>query len=85
MRWARPWVAAPPLFGFLGGQWFPIPDHGALHVIGQGIPSYWLTRAGQIGVGAPAWALKGWIVIGVWSVAMAVLAGWAYRRDTGRA
>ena len=73
------------LFGFLGGQWFPIPDHGALHLIGQGIPSYWLTRAGQIGVGAPAWALKGWIVIGVWSAAMAVLAGWAYRRDTGRA
>ena len=32
------------LFGLLGGQWFPIPEHGALHVIGQGIPSYWLTR-----------------------------------------
>ena len=72
------------LFGFLGGQWFPIPEHGALHVIGQGIPSYWLTRAGQVGVGAPAWALKGWIVIGVWSVSMAALAGWAYRRDTAK-
>jgi hypothetical protein len=35
-------------------------------------------------VGAPAWALKGWIVIGVWSVAMAALAGWAYRRDTAK-
>ena len=72
------------LFGFLGGQWFPIPEHGALHVIGQGIPSYWLTRAGQVGVGAPAWALKGWIVIGVWTVAMAALAGLAYRRDTAK-
>ncbi|MEP7047872.1 MAG: ABC transporter permease [Ilumatobacteraceae bacterium] len=73
------------LFGFLGGQWFPVPDHGALHIIGQGIPSYWLTRAGQVGVGAPAWGLEGWVVIAIWSLAMALLAGWAYRRDTARA
>jgi ABC-2 type transport system permease protein len=70
------------LFGFLGGQWFPLPDHGALHVIGQCVPSYWLTAAGRIGVGAPAWGLLGWTVVGVWSVAMTLLAAWAYRRDT---
>lgn len=70
------------LFGFLGGQWFPVPDHGALHIIGQAIPSYWLTRAGQVGVGAPAWGVRGWLVIGIWSGAMTLLAGWAYRRDT---
>ena len=72
------------LFGFLGGQWFPLPDHGALHIIGTCIPSYWLTRAGQVGVGAPAWGFLGWLVIGVWSVAMTLLAGWAYRRDTAK-
>ncbi len=72
------------LFGFLGGQWFPLPDHGALHVIGQCLPSYWLTRASQIGVGAPAWGLLGWTVVGIWSVAMTLLAGWAYRRDTAK-
>jgi ABC-2 type transport system permease protein len=73
------------LFGFLGGQWFPVPDHGALHIIAQGIPSYWLTRAGQVGVGAPAWGLLGWGVVTLWSATMAALAGWAYRRDTARA
>ena len=73
------------VFGFLGGQWFPVPDHGALHIIAQGLPSYWLTRAGRVGVGAPAWGLKGWAVIAIWSATMATLAGWAYRRDTGRA
>lgn len=71
-------------FGFLGGQWFPIPEHGALHIIGQGVPSYWLTQASRIGIGAPGWSIKGWVVVGIWSVSMAVLAGWAYRRDSKR-
>jgi ABC-2 type transport system permease protein len=71
-------------FGFLGGQWFPLPEHGALHVVGQGVPSYWLTQASRVGIGAPSWGIEGWIVIGVWSVTMAVLAGWAYRRDSKR-
>ncbi|MEA3185232.1 MAG: type transport system permease protein [Ilumatobacteraceae bacterium] len=71
-------------FGFLGGQWFPLPDHGALQIVGQGVPSYWLTQASRVGIGAPGWGLKGWIVIGVWSATMAVLAGWAYRRDSKR-
>lgn len=71
-------------FGFLGGMWTPLPEHGALHVVGQGIPSFWLSRAGYVGIGAPAWGPLGWAVIAIWSVAMAVLAGWAYRRDTQR-
>jgi ABC-2 type transport system permease protein len=69
-------------FGFLGGQWFPLPEHGALHVIGEGIPSFWLTQASHVGIGAPGWGLKGFVVIGIWSLVMAGLAGWAYRRDT---
>lgn len=45
---------------------------------------YWLTRAGRVGVGAPAWGVQGFAVIGIWSVAMAALAGWAYHRDTAK-
>lgn len=72
-------------FGFLGGQWFPLPNHGALHYIGECIPSYWLTRASRIGIGGDGWGALGWIVIIVWTVAASALAAWAYRRDTGRA
>lgn len=72
-------------FGFLGGQWFPLPEGSTVQKIGQFTPSYWLTQASHYGVGAPAWGVKGWTVVGVWSVAMALFATWAYRRDTGRA
>ena len=71
-------------FGFLGGQWFPLPEHGALHIIGQGIRSYWLTQASHVGIGAPGWGSKGGVVVAIWSIAMGGLAGWAYRRDTKR-
>lgn len=71
-------------FGFLGGQWFPLPEHGFLHELGQLIPSYWLTRAARTGLGAQGWGARGWATILVWFVAMAALAGWAYRRDTQR-
>jgi ABC-2 type transport system permease protein len=71
-------------FGFLGGQWFPLPEDGVLHTIAELIPSYWLTQASHYGVGAPAWGVKGWVVVGVWSVAMTLFATWAYRRDTAR-
>src|ERR1700760_2150179 len=30
------------LFAFLGGTWYPIPAHGALHAISYCLPSYWL-------------------------------------------
>jgi ABC-2 type transport system permease protein len=71
-------------FGFLGGTWFPIPTHGVLHVVGESIPSYWLTRAAQVGIGARGWGALGWTVVAAWSVATALIAGWAYRRDTQR-
>ena len=71
-------------FGFLGGQWFPLPNHGALHVIGQGVPSYWLTQASRVGIGDRGWTATGWIVVIGWTVAATVVARWAYRRDTGR-
>ncbi|HEY4332810.1 MAG TPA: ABC transporter permease, partial [Ilumatobacteraceae bacterium] len=67
-------------FGFLGGQWFPLPSHGALHVIGQGVPSYWLTQASHVGIGAAGWGAKGWLVVALWVAAMTAFAGWAYQR-----
>ena len=72
------------LFAFLGGQWFPLPDHGLLHYIGKGTPSYWLTEASRVGIGDKSWGTTGWVVIAVWTVAAAGFARWAYRRDTGR-
>ena len=44
-------------FGFLGGQWFPLPNSGFLHYLGEGIPSYWLTQASRIGIGGTAWGV----------------------------
>ena len=71
-------------FGFLGGQWTPLPDHGVLHHISQFVPSYWLTQASRTGLGSQAWGALGWSVVAGWTVAMTGLAVWAYRRDTGR-
>ena len=72
-------------FGFLGGQWFPLPDSGVLHVIGECVPSYWLTQAGRVGIGGNAWGVTGWLVIAIWTAVASILAAWAYRRDTARA
>lgn len=72
------------LFGFLGGQWFPLPDHGFLHYLGECIPSYWLTQASHVGIGGNGWGALGWIVIAAWTLVASLLAAWAYRRDTGR-
>lgn len=71
-------------FGFLGGQWFPLPSSGFLHYLGEGIPSYWLTQASRIGVGGAAWGATGWIVVAAWTAAATSASVWAYRRDTGR-
>jgi ABC-2 type transport system permease protein len=72
------------LLAFLGGTWFPIPAHGFLHDVGQLLPSYWLVQASHVAVGGHAWTAKGWAVIIAWTVVLSVLAGRAYRRDTGR-
>ena len=74
------------LFAFLGGTWFPITGSGLFAQFCQLLPSYWLVRAGHVGLGdSDPWGPKAWIVIAVWSIAGAVLAMWAYRRDTRRA
>ncbi len=72
-------------FGFLGGQWFPLPDSGLLSDVARCIPSYWLTQAAHVGVGGSAWPLQAWIVLAAWTAVAARLAMLVYRRDTARA
>ncbi len=72
------------IFALLGGVWFPISRHGVLHLIAQALPSYWLVQAARVGAGARGWTATGWLVVAAWTVALAVAARWAYRRDTRR-
>jgi ABC-2 type transport system permease protein len=72
------------VLAFLGGTWFPIPSHGFLHDVGQLLPSYWLVQASHVAAGGHVWGTEGWLVIVAWTVVLSLLAGWAYRRDTGR-
>jgi hypothetical protein len=74
------------LFAFLGGTWFPITGDGAFVEFCKLLPSYWLVRAGDVGLGAGnPWGAEAWLVIAGWTAATAAFAAWAYRRDTGRA
>jgi ABC-2 type transport system permease protein len=71
------------LLALLGGTWFPITS-GFLFELARCLPSYWLVRASHVGVGGDGWGARGWLVIAAWSVALSLLAAWAYRRDTAR-
>jgi ABC-2 type transport system permease protein len=71
------------LLAFLGGVWFPITS-GFLHSLAQALPSYWLVQASHVAIGGAVWGAKGWAIMGAWSIAMILLAAWAYRRDTKR-
>ena len=73
------------LFALLGGSWGPIASQtGWLHQVVELLPSYWLVQAGHVATADGAWTAEAWIVIIVWSLAMARLAQWAFRRDTER-
>jgi ABC-2 type transport system permease protein len=71
------------LLALLGGVWFPITG-GVLHAIAQTLPSYWLVQASHVGLGGDGWGARGWAIVAAWSVAAAIAAAWAYRRDTGK-
>ena len=72
------------LLSILGGVWFPVTGHGALHVIAQALPSYWLVQASHVALGGGGWSGRGWLIVAAWSVVLAAAAMWAYRRDTSR-
>lgn len=72
------------LLAFLGGVWFPITGHGALHDIAQALPSFWLVQAAHVGLGDSGWSSRGWVVVAAWTAGLILVAARAYRRDTRR-
>jgi ABC-2 type transport system permease protein len=73
------------ILAFLGGSWGPVGGtHGALHVISQATPTYWLVQAGHTLLGGQGWSSTGWLVVAAWTVVLTGLAAWAYQRDTKR-
>jgi ABC-2 type transport system permease protein len=69
---------------FVSGVWFPIGNTGFVHDLAQFLPSYWLVQAGHVALGAQAWPARAWLCVAAWTALLAVAAGRAYRRDTGR-
>ncbi|MDK8171092.1 ABC transporter permease [Curtobacterium citreum] len=92
-QFAKP-AYAQPLFmvvfmglSILGGLWVPLSVMPAwMGSIAHLLPSYWLNRIGQMGAGAtgsagmtePALVLVGWTVV------LAAVIVWRYRRDAAR-
>jgi ABC-2 type transport system permease protein len=72
------------LLGFLGGVWFPL-GNGVMRDIAQALPSFWLVQASHVSLGGQGWNATGWLVVAAWTVALSLLAAYAYRRDTARA
>jgi ABC-2 type transport system permease protein len=72
------------LLALVSGTWFPVAEHGVMHVLAIGLPSYWLVQAGHVSIGGQGWTGTGWIVVAVWTVVLTRLARFAYRRDTNR-
>ena len=72
------------LLALLGGEFGPLFSSGVGLTIVKLLPSYWLAQAGKVAVGGGAWSAEAWVVVAVWTLAMAALAVVAYRRDTQR-
>ena len=61
------------LLSILGGIWFPLTN-GVMHELAQALPSYWLVQASHVALGGSGWGTRGWIVDGLWTAVLAVLA-----------
>lgn len=72
------------ILALLGGAWGPLASGGGLLGLVRLLPSYWLVQAGKTALGGGGWPAEGWIVLAVWSVVLARVSVWVYRRDTGR-
>ena len=55
-----------------------------MHDPALGLPSYWLIQAGHVSLGGQGWTTTGWIVVAVWTIVLARLARYAFRRATKR-
>jgi ABC-2 type transport system permease protein len=76
---------AGAFFGILGGIWFPLPEDGFVHQLGQLLPSYWMAQAARTSYGGDAWPPRAWLVIAVWTLVLTALTIRVYQRDTARA
>jgi ABC-2 type transport system permease protein len=84
---------AQPLFmvtflglAILGGLWVPL-DILPVWVsnVAQVAPSYWLNKLGQMGAGLTGNIGTPALVLGSWTLVLAALITWRYRRDSSRA
>jgi ABC-2 type transport system permease protein len=74
------------LLALVGGTWGPLASGGVLLALFKLVPSYWLVLAGRSALtGHSALPWEAWAVTAAWTAGLAVLATWAYRRDTARA
>jgi ABC-2 type transport system permease protein len=84
---------AQPLFmvtflglAILGGLWVPLDILPSwVSNIAQVAPSFWLNKLGQMGAGLTGNVGTPAIVLGSWTVVLAALITWRYRRDSARA
>jgi ABC-2 type transport system permease protein len=84
---------AQPLFmvtflglALLGGLWVPLDIlPGWVSNVAQVAPSYWLNKLGQMGAALSGNAVTPALVLGAWTIVLAVLITWRYRRDSARA
>ena len=84
---------AQPLFmvtflglAILGGLWVPLDILPSwVSNVAQVAPSYWLNKLGQMGAGLTGNVGTPSIVLGAWTLVLAALITWRYRRDSARA
>jgi ABC-2 type transport system permease protein len=84
---------AQPLFmvtflglAILGGLWVPIDILPTwVGNVAQVVPSFWLNKLGQMGAGLTGNVGTPAIVLGAWTLVLAALITWRYRRDSARA
>jgi ABC-2 type transport system permease protein len=84
---------AQPLFmvtflglAILGGLWVPLDIlPGWVSNVAQVVPSYWLNKLSQMGAGGPGTVGTPALVLGAWTLVLAALITWRYRRDSARA
>jgi ABC-2 type transport system permease protein len=90
-QFAKP-AFAQPLFmvtflglAILGGLWVPLDIlPGWISNVAQVVPSYWLNKLGQMGAGLTGNVSAPALVLGSWTVVLAALITWRYRRDSAR-